>query len=460
MPINIELLRKIHAGGEDSCYIAILKNWKKPFMDDDFSDRLFSYDDFFKESEKILESDHDAEDIYFSINSFWKKSKSNEDIRHLNAFVLDFDFYKIEGFKDLDPENFYRTIKEKLPFRPTAAVSSGRGLYVIYAFHHCSKKRIDLYKSIYKSFYERFKDFGMDSKAMNLTQVIRMPGSTNPKGTDIGNVEILDFEDTDYQLTDFCSLLPYSRAKVEEYKKAKKGSKPFDLKKCRPSGSDWQIERSRKILEDMKKLAKLRNGDMEGYRECVLYLAREAMLHAGFSDYEQVEASKEINELFIEKMDEKEIECQCRPSKGRKMTSIKRMIEKLAITEEEQKELSYLKEKKMKDLARNYRKKRNKLVNLTEKQLAVFQRRTKVIALKRKGERNSRIADKLEISRSTVKKDLDYINENKAKFVLKIEEYMGQFLEALQSISFLRTITYDYANQLREWLELGFVALE
>ena len=66
---------------------------------------------------------------------------------------------------DWEAERFYKKkIQNKLPFPPTAVLDSGRGLYVIYAFRHCSYHMESLYRAIMKAFYIRFKELCIDDR--------------------------------------------------------------------------------------------------------------------------------------------------------------------------------------------------------------------------------------------------------------------------------------------------------
>ena len=138
--MNFKFLKDIHTGSDSSCFISILRNWSDEMdsmqlkyayeMDIDINDRFYTLDKFIKKVGKLIENE--VEETYFSINSFWTKRKSSNDIRHLNAFVMDYDFYKIDQYKKLTPEQMYKQhIKKTLPFQPTYVVDSGRGLYVI-----------------------------------------------------------------------------------------------------------------------------------------------------------------------------------------------------------------------------------------------------------------------------------------------------------------------------------------
>lgn len=85
-------------------------------------------------------------------------------------------------------------------------MDSGRGLYVIYAFQHCSYHMEGFYRDIMKAFYIRFEELCIDAGAMLITQVIRLPGTVNSKSG--RQIRILQYEDTDYHIQDFIEMLP------------------------------------------------------------------------------------------------------------------------------------------------------------------------------------------------------------------------------------------------------------
>ena len=201
MNLNLEVLKKIHSNADSVCKIAITRDWidedyNLKYQDNRFFDKHYTYDSFIKKASHI--SAEELEESYFSINSFYKR-KSTSNIRHLNAFVLDFDFYKIGKYKTHEPIDFYKEfIEGQLTMRPTAVIDSGRGLYVLYCFKDASKHMAKTYRCIYNRFYSKFKDYGMDAKATNITQLIRIPGSFNVKA--FKPVEVLELYDTQYTI--------------------------------------------------------------------------------------------------------------------------------------------------------------------------------------------------------------------------------------------------------------------
>lgn len=138
------------------CHAAILAKWNGESL----SDRLFGQNEFFNE----LKECEGKSDCFFSINSFYCGKRSTANIRHLNAFVIDYDYYKIDTFKDKSPEAMYSLIKATLPIEPTAVIDSGRGLYCIFALQHCSYHMTELYRHVYKNLIANQAHFGADQK--------------------------------------------------------------------------------------------------------------------------------------------------------------------------------------------------------------------------------------------------------------------------------------------------------
>lgn len=474
--LNMKLLQKIHDGANDKfrkdddvvSHIAILKSWLKeedPDMlayvydvdDERIYDRLYTYENFLKISKEIIQQE--LEESYFSINSFWTNKKNSNDIRHLNAFVLDFDFYKLEKYKTLTPKQMYEQyILSELPKIPTAVVDSGRGLYVIYAFKHSSYKMTKLYKSIYNRFLKRFKKFGMDPKATNLTQVIRLPGSYNVKAGK--SVKILEFNDTEYTIKDFASLLQYTQQEVNDYKKRlkEKANKREPLK-----GKDSRKPYFEQFVCDLRKLIYLRNNAkvFKGYREYLIYILREWAIWHDYTTEESIQIAMEVNDLFHEPLKKNEVINRCKPSPGRMKSSIETIITKLEINHDECKHLKMLCPRWMKKQRYAKKRQRYKLLNLTKKQYAILERRTRICELKfDKHMKNSQIANTMGIDRSMVTRDLEYIAKNPGKFAKKLSQYMNE-LEAIRGTEqFTRKLLYETQKQLLDWLNKGYTALD
>ena len=480
--MNLKFLKKIHAGADNTCYASILTDWKTSKMKEDklaqelfdlicdglsekdaskamgiskeetyqlmqeyrarycndysntFYDRSFNPDEFYKHCEDLIATKQS--EAYFSINSYYKRKRLNDNVRHINAFVLDFDYYKIQEYEDMESLVFYEKVLEKrLKMSPTAVIDSGRGLYVIYAFHHCSYHMDSLYHAALKNFFKDFERYGMDPAATLTTQVIRIPGTLNSKTNRM--VRILKFNDTDYKIQDFAQLLPWEQAEVKEYRKEKLRTQKMKQKYCTVGKSlERRKPHFKQYYDDFKKLILIRNKSekysLKGYREQLLYLMREKACWMGYSIDESVKMAMKLNELFNVPLTKEEVEHNCRPSPNRAACSIDTTIDKLAITLDEQKQLEVFKRRHIKKRLYAKRKRRIPMLNRTNKQQRILERRTRVCELKNVEHlKNTEIADILEVDKSTITRDLQYIKTNPAKFIRKLKDYMNA-IEALK----------------------------
>ena len=469
--INQQFLKKIHEGIDSKSHIAITKNWDPSndfmvFPDKSyFYDQLFEDEAFYTYAESVI--DREEDDVYFSINSFRGRKKVEEDVWHLNAFALDFDYYKIKEYENYTAEEMYEILKNKLPVMPTAAVDSGRGLYIIYTFKHCPRQMLRTYKSLYKTFFKLLDGYGMDPRAMNVTQIIRLPGTYNSKSKT--EVKVLELNDTNYKIKDFYELFPYTRDEVREYRenKIEKRNQQSIYEYVDDEHTKFSSARKRVALEffeDFERLIKLRNerNIREGYRETLIYLVRRYCRWYGANYDEEMSRANKYNNMFLEPLDEKEFLYCTKPAGNTKKPGIKWMIQKLGvdgITHEEQQQLKKIKSKNLKDKLYQKSKRKIKLLNITHKQQQVLERRTRVIALKREGKRNKHIADVLGIDKSTVTRDLQYISKNAWQFKKKLKAVMDELTSKLNTSIFRRHTRYKEQKQLLEWLKISEVML-
>lgn len=497
MKSDMGLVTKIHTGGDQSCYAAILTNWKSSSMPigerafelyaaalpeeeiakslgisedettkilqeyrgrylvekkSEFYDRLYPIDEFLKACQDL----QGETDVFFSLNSFYRKKKLASEVRHINAFCLDFDFYKLKRYETYEPAAFYEVIRRHLELTPTAVVDSGRGLYVIYAFRHCSYHCDCLYHSVMKHFLKKFEKYGMDPCALNTTQVIRLPGTINSRTGRI--VQVLELNDTEYTLQQLAKQLPWSKEQVSVHKKEGKKKRKkvdWDLSKRRPYFDGY--------FKDFKTLIRLRNMNhqYEGYRETLLWIAREKATWLGYTIDESVQLANKLNEQFHHPLTALQVEKQCRPSSNRAACNIDTIIDRLQITAEEQQHMKVLKRKSLKKAAYAKRKRKILLLNRTEKQQKVLERRTRVCELKNVQHlSNARIAQILGVHRSTITKDLKYIQTHPSQFIRKLKDYMDAVEAALTSEEFRRRTIYRTQQRLSKWLKIAYTAMD
>ncbi|MCR0292010.1 hypothetical protein MKC84_21055, partial [[Clostridium] innocuum] len=267
--------------------------------------------------------------------------------------------------------------------------------------------------------------------------------------------------DTDYRIQDFADMLPWTQEEVEQHRlKKKEKKKPEkevkkDISTRKPYFKDF--------YEDMRKLIILRNhnGQYEGYREMLLYLVRERAVWSGYTVEESVELAKKLNKEMHDPMTTKEVEDVCRPSPGRRTTSITKIIEKLDITISEQKKLKILKRKWLKKSIYAKRKRKDTLTNLTPKQQELLERRTRVCELKNVLHlRNKDIGDILEIDRSTVTRDLQHIKQHPSRFKILLKDYMDRLQGRKETDDYRLRLTYQRQEHLNKWIGYAYSALD
>lgn len=439
---NLDLIKWIHSDMEFvvrdndpyTCYGGVLSEWepedpmkmKYGLEEPVFSDRLHTKNQFYELCEQCIHEGR--EDTYFTINSFAVPKKSSRYVRHLNAIALDYDYYKLESFQNLTPRQMYEDhIKDTLPCTPSAVIDSGRGLYVLYIFNHASVAMVSLYKAVYKHLYEQQKQFGMDAKAMNITQVIRIPGTVNTRS--MSDVEILETNDTAYTIQELAQIiLPFSLEKTKEFKKRQK-------KAQKKAQTDEIPECLSNIIEDFKTLIRLRKGDCRGYREYMIFVLQEKMNYYGVVREKALEISHEINAIFKEPLQDAEIIKRCKPARKYPHTTSKsKIMRALDITDEEAKKLIYFRNAQQDRNTKRRRQRRHGLLNRSEKQIKLLERRQKVVEGIIQGKTLASIQKEYKESKRTFKRDLAYIVAHPNEFKELYMVLLKRFLESLQCV--------------------------
>lgn len=457
-----EFLNDIHADHDEKCTASILKHWYMPKNEmNHFKDQCMNVADLIDYAEELGSAKID--DVYFSINSFRHKKRVNDDVWHLNAFVIDYDYYKLKKYRHLDSEDMYKDVlKAQLKFVPSYVVDSGRGLYVIYLIKHCSRKLMSLYKQIYKQLVSEHATYGADAKATLVTQVIRLPGTINSSsGT---SVKIIEKNETNYEIFDFTSYLPYTLDQVKMYRASKK-HKSNKNEVTKSKFKQRENTYFKDVYKDLKILIKHRNRNRvyEGYREYMLFLVRYMALYYGYTDKEALNYALNLNSKLSIPLTDSQVITQCKPSKiCAGIMTISTIINKLEISEEEQDELKTLVDENRRYQKQKQKKTRKKLMNMsrTDKQLALYIRRDNVSKLQRKGLRNYEIANKLKMSKQLVAADIKYIKENAYQFFVAITEIIRELNPLINDERFKRTLTHSLYEALVKWLKLSQEQLE
>ena len=362
--------------------------------------------------QELLQEELDGENVYISLNTFFSTYRRVEFLKELKAHFIDLDVYNTKFTKDqilmhLEEEHFGRTIP-----RPNLIIDSGRGFYLIWLINTVPSKALPLWKAVEEYLYSILKPFGADRQALDPTRVLRVPGSINSKVNSI--VKIIEEYDYIYDLREIQSeYLP----ELEERKAKKKG---------RPKKIVY-VHRERSLyyarIQDITKLCELREYDLRGHREFILFLYRYYLCYFLEDTQKALHDVLELNREFILPLSEREVIRATRSAEKVYLTKDKdykyksqTLIELLEITEDEEIHMTtiisdkeFKRRKKIRN-QKNYQEKLNAKGKITEKE-KLSQRRVKIKDLLAEGLKQKDICSQLNISKDTYIRDRKILKE-------------------------------------------------
>ena len=369
---------------------------------------------------ELKDLDMSDENIYITLNTFYKPCRRLENIKELNTLFIDLDYYKTGKTKDqvlMDLEKNY--FNQSIPI-PNYVIDSGRGMYLIWIINAVPSKALPLWKAVQEYLYNQLKYFGADRQALDATRILRVPGSINSKSKTV--VNILDEYEYIYDLREIQNgFLPEL--------------KPYEKKKGRPSKINY-IYRERSLyygrIQDIIKLCELREYDLKGHRELILFLYRYYLCSFTEDIEKALNDVLELNSMFRQALSEREViratrsaeRCYLDKNKQYKYKN-ETLIELLEITEEEQRNMTIIiskEEYKRRKRIRNknsydgekakkiYQEKLKSQGKLSEKE-KISQRREKILDLLDKGHTQKEIYTLMKISKRTCINDVNFLRE-------------------------------------------------
>ena len=383
------------------------KGWitKAKICDKEYKQWHYKYKD-------LIELKFDEDNVYITLNTFYKTYRRIECIKELNALFIDLDIYKTGFTKEQIlinlNENYF---KQSMPI-PNFIIDSGRGLYLIWLIKKVPSMALPLWKAVEEYFYKTLKEFGADRQALDATRILRVPGSFNSKTHT--EVKIIDNYDYLYELREIQS----------EYMPELSEKAP--VRRGRPKKVKY-IFRERSLyyarIMDIIKLCELREYDLKGHRELILFLYRYYLCYFTEDVEKALYDTLELNSMFKQPLAEKEVTRATKSAetvfkKENKDYKYKNetLINLLEISDEEQKEMITIideEEYKRRKRLRNNKAYENKLKakgKLTEKE-KISQRRIKIKDLLDKGLKQKDICSQLDISKDTYLRDRKYLKE-------------------------------------------------
>ena len=361
---------------------------------------------------ELKETDLTGENIYITLNTFYKPCRRLECIKELNFVYIDLDYYKTKYTKEQVIMNLESNYFNKIIPATNYIIDSGRGLALLWNINKVPSQALPLWKAIQEYLYHQLKEFGADRQALDATRVLRVPGSINSKSKTV--VSIIDEYDYIYDLREIQNeYLP----ELEERKAKKKG---------RPSKKVF-IHRERSLyyarIQDIIKLCELREYDLRGHRELILFLYRYYLCYFLEDTQKALEDVLELNREFIYSLSETEVIRATRSAEKVYLSKDKdykykneTLIELLLITELEETYMTTIisnKESKRRRSIRDEKRYKEKLKldgKVSEKE-KLSQRRAKIKDLLAEGLKRKDICLQLDISIKTYKRDISFLKE-------------------------------------------------
>ena len=362
--------------------------------------------------EDLLKQDFDKEDVYISMSTFYKPMRRIENIKELTCNFIDLDTYNTKFTNTQILMNLESNYFNKVIPTPNLIIGSGRGLTLIWLIERVPYMALPLWKAVQEYLSSQLKEFGADRKALDATRVLRVAGSINSKsGT---RVTILEKYEYKYTLREIQrEFLP----DLDENRNKKKG---------RPKKVVY-VHRERSLYQgrilDLVKLCELRNYDVKGHREIILFLYRYYLCYFYEDEQNALEDVLELNKEFIQPLSEKEViratgsaEKVFKAKDKQYKYKNETLIELLEISEYEQTHMKIIigkEEYKRRD--REYQKNRyleqlQVQGKLTEKD-KISRRRQKIKDLLAEGLSQKEIYTSLKISKRTCIYDIKFLKE-------------------------------------------------
>ena len=363
--------------------------------------------------QELLKQNFKKDNVYISLNTFYSTFRRIEFLKELKAQFIDLDVYKTKFTKNQILMNLDNNYFNKSIPRPNIIIDSGRGLYLIWIINSVPSKALPLWKAVEEYLYSVLKPFGADRKALDPTRVLRVPGSFNTKSNT--KVEIIEEYDYIYDLREIQSeFLP----ELDEKKPKKRG---------RPSKTVF-IHRERSLyyarIQDIIKLCELREYDLSGHREIILFLYRYYLCSFLEDTERALNDVLELNSMFKLPLGKREAIRATRSAETVYLNKNKEykyksstLIDLLEITEFEETHMSTIiseREYKRRNNEYNKNKYKEKLKSegkMTKKE-ELEQLRAKIKTLRAKGLSNKEITEHLDIPIKSLERHITYMRKN------------------------------------------------
>lgn len=395
-------------------------------------------------------------DTYIAMNTFKSTRRLISNLFGLNALWSDLDYYntKYKGktCNEMIEILSHNKLIKKIP--PSFYLYSGNGMYPIWLLESAhAKSCLPIWRKLMSEIHKELETYGADPKSAEPAHVLRLAGSNNSKTGVKAKIikESYFFEPKKYTIKELSELiLPSLEYSKEEWQnlKAKKKKTKKEKASCKVKSLFNINTLNYARMQDLQSIVELRNGQVEGLRETILFLYRYWGNCFWKDKQKALEECLEFNKMFAEPLEEKEViqatkraevaseiwetklkeywDLDKKPSvakyfknTGCYIYSNKTLIELLEITQDEMKHLNTIfntkeKNRRNKDYRNEWNKAKRRNENgLNLREQAKFDKITAIVELMNNGYKQIEIAKKLVIGKGTVSKYIKEYENNK-----------------------------------------------
>ena len=365
-------------------------------------------------------------DCYITPNSFYVPKRQCRFVHKLNYLFIDIDNHNDLVDKHSINSLLYHLQEDyfniKIP-EPTFVVNTGRGLQLYFKIPPLSynDKNSKFWRKIEQGLIDNMRDlnfngFAVDTNVKDAPRLLRLAGTYNTKSKTYA--EIIYSSDKEYTLTDISQGYVFGGTTTgKKYKKYKGNKHTTAVGKGRyrvnvnssVSNGIYKKEQELKLLEqrlqDLSKLVDLRQGDLKGCRQSLIWQVGNILRQLDITEQEKAAYLQDINNSFSEPLPDSEIQHEIsRTDIYRRSTN--KLIELLQISTEEQLQLltiKYSTQKLNKELQKAERKKHKEEILKQVQYMSTA------------GKTQKQIAVSIGVSVSTIKKYYKELGINKAK---------------------------------------------
>lgn len=362
-------------------------------------------------------------DFFITPNTFYKPYRQVNNIRQFRALYTDID--NCDGDKLYAAYKVFEMVSNDIIPMPTMIVDSGRGLHIYWRIKNAPYGALYTWQELQDLFYTKLKALGADSRALDGARVLRLPNTINSKNKSKCKVLWKD-DKLEYSMVDLRETYLHEKYKNTISKVKRNNSKVI----ANVFFNSYSLHMAR--ADDLETLVNLRNGNMKSYRNMALH-CYAYWKGIYIRDPEELkEVVEEFNNSFSFPLKQTEVNAilRCIPKaidkfleyeqgirtgldkritkgmrdKGGYWYKNETLIERLSITEQEQRKLKTIIGTRVKYDRKN--EKRNKARRnkdgLTPKQVELKELKVKILKLKEDGLSNIKIAEQLGLNKSTI----------------------------------------------------------